>query len=210
MQSRNTYSSINLHMYDQQDTFKIYKEVKKTEKSSWSKKPTKNQQKNQQTNPQHYHIITSNAKVKNTHHSKTKWTISIKVRVSTKEAECVCVCVYVWEREKVCVCVRVWERKCVRVCVCVCVIKWHDFNTKGPVLWAGQSYISDLSFKQTERNNNWLTAYKGKTNPEKKYIIKKKPVPSLLCVSDCWKTVKLLKQYQQADTIWAVVLRMCR
>ena len=98
---------------------------KYTKKLRKQKHILKAKQSNNKT-PQHYHILTSNEKVKNTHHSKTKWTISIKVRVSTKETEC----------------------------VCVCVIQWHDFNTKGPILWAGQSHISDLSFKQTERNNN--------------------------------------------------------
>ena len=65
---------------------------KYTKKLRKQKHILKAKQSNNKT-PQHYHILTSNEKVKNTHHSKTKWTISIKVRVSTKETECVCVCV---------------------------------------------------------------------------------------------------------------------
>ena len=67
---------------------------KYTKKLRKQKHILKAKQSNNKT-PQHYHILTSNEKVKNTHHSKTKWTISIKVRVSTKETECVCVCVCV-------------------------------------------------------------------------------------------------------------------
>ena len=192
MQSRNTYSSINLHMYDQQDTFKIYKEVKKTEKSSWSKKPTKNQQKNQQTNPQHYHIITSNAKVKNTHHSKTKWTISIKVRVSTKEAECVCVCVCMCERERKCVCVCVCERE--SVCVCVCYkMTWFQHQRSSTVGW---TVLHFWPVFQANREEQQLTNCLQRQNQPWKKIYNKKKASAIFTLCQ-W----LLKDSKVAETV---------